>query len=467
MGQPRLAVIFLTCLFLPNAWAGQGVNPETTRLDLCLTVEEEDGSPSSAACGNLEVPNGTLTDDGDGNFSLTVVGTGRTLTGGIGIAAIGDLSADRTVTFDATEISSLTWGAGAFTTMTFDAGATDPVITSGSATLTITPGGSDLIVEDDLELQDATPHLRLTDTTTGATDFEVWADNDSFFLGDLENTRQFLYYVGNNNAVYIPSLVSCDTVDTGPEGKLRCGTDSGGGGGGNPGGSGSELQFRSDATTFGAVTSSSVSGAEVTFAGDVSIGGFAGAQLNISSTGGDQWGLHTENGPSGGSSWWGNATDSRHFWEADGAGRFYLPQNTGCTFLQTDSQGRVSCLSLDRTAGMFCGGVMSTSMACESARPRIPQTCTVQRVDVACPTVPTGAALIVDVNECTAPNTCTSIWDATQNNRVRCAATATSGSQTSFDDTTLATGNYLGIDVDQVGSTVAGSNVTVTITCRL
>lgn len=120
-----------------------------------------------------------------------------------------------------------------------------------------------------------------------------------------------------------------------------CAADSGGGS--NPAGSGSELQFRSDATTFGAVTSSSVSGAEVTFAGDVSIGGFAGAQLNIQSLNGDQWGLHTENGPSGGSSWWGNTTDARHFWQADGAGSFYLPQNTSCDILRTASDGKMSC----------------------------------------------------------------------------------------------------------------------------
>jgi len=245
-----------------------------------------------------------------------------------------------------------------------------------------------------------------------------------------------------------------------------CAADSGGGS--NPGGSGSELQFRSDATTFGAVTSSSVSGAEVTFAGDVTIGGFAGTQLNLTPTGGDAWGLHAESGPSGGTSWWGNATDSgRRFWQADGAGNFYLPQNTGCTFLQTSSgEGRVSCFSLDRTAGMFCGGTMSTAMPCESVRPRIPQSCTIQRVDLSCLTAPTGQALIVDVNECTVPGTCTSIWNATQANRVQCAAAASTGSQTSFDDTVLASGNYLSIDIDQVGSTVAGSNTTVTVTCR-
>src|SRR3990167_11222861 len=67
----------LWILLTPSlSYGGTGVNPETGRLDLCLTVEEEDGSPSSQGCGNLEVTNGTLTDDGDGNFSLLTGGGG-------------------------------------------------------------------------------------------------------------------------------------------------------------------------------------------------------------------------------------------------------------------------------------------------------------------------------------------------------------------------------------------------------
>ncbi len=64
----------------------------------------------------------------------------RTLTGGVGIAVIGDLSANRTITFDATEISSLTWGTGSFTTMTFNAGASDPVLTASSGVLNLSTG---------------------------------------------------------------------------------------------------------------------------------------------------------------------------------------------------------------------------------------------------------------------------------------------------------------------------------------
>jgi len=70
-------------------------------------------------------------------------------------------------------------------------------------------------------------------------------------------------------------------------------------------------------------------------------------------------------------------------------------------------------------------------------------------------TAPTGAALIFDINK-----NGTTIW-TTQNNRLQIAAGANTGTQTSFDVTSLAESDRLDIDVDQVGSTVAGADVTV------
>lgn len=71
-------------------------------------------------------------------------------------------------------------------------------------------------------------------------------------------------------------------------------------------------------------------------------------------------------------------------------------------------------------------------------------------------TGPTGADLIFDINK-----NGTSIWNSTQSNRVKIVAGGTSGSQTSFDTTTLAQDDILSIDVDQIGSTIAGSDVVV------
>lgn len=76
-------------------------------------------------------------------------------------------------------------------------------------------------------------------------------------------------------------------------------------------------------------------------------------------------------------------------------------------------------------------------------------------------TAPTDADLIVDINK-----NGTSIWASTQANRVKCADGATSGVQTSFDTVALVEGDLLTLDIDQVGSTVPGADLTVTLRCK-
>jgi hypothetical protein len=71
-------------------------------------------------------------------------------------------------------------------------------------------------------------------------------------------------------------------------------------------------------------------------------------------------------------------------------------------------------------------------------------------------TGPTGAALICDINL-----NGTSIWNSTQSNRIQIADGSQSGTQTSFDTTTVTEGDILTIDTDQIGSTIAGQDVTV------
>ena len=117
------------------------------------------------------------------------------------------------------------------------------------------------------------------------------------------------------------------------------------------------------------------------------------------------------------------------------------------------------------TTGIFCPGGLSTSENCEEFRGRIPVACTPQRVDLTVTTAPVGSALIVDVNECSAPTTCVTMF-ATQANRPQIAASALAGNSTTFNDTTVALGNYIGFDIDQAGSSTAGSNLTVTVVCR-
>jgi hypothetical protein len=74
-------------------------------------------------------------------------------------------------------------------------------------------------------------------------------------------------------------------------------------------------------------------------------------------------------------------------------------------------------------------------------------------------TAPTGANIVIDINL----NGVT-IW-STQANRLTILAGAQTGTQTVFDTTALADGGVLTLDVDTIGSTVSGSDLTVQIKC--
>lgn len=72
-------------------------------------------------------------------------------------------------------------------------------------------------------------------------------------------------------------------------------------------------------------------------------------------------------------------------------------------------------------------------------------------------TAPTGAAILVDVNK-----NGTSIY-GTQANRPSIAISGTSATVGAHTATTVTDGDYLTVDVDQIGSTVAGADLVVVI----
>lgn len=74
---------------------------------------------------------------------------------------------------------------------------------------------------------------------------------------------------------------------------------------------------------------------------------------------------------------------------------------------------------------------------------------------------PTGASIIVDLNK-----NGSSIWGSTPANRLSVAAGATAGTQSSFDTTSLSEGDELTPDLDQVGSSVAGADITISVRCK-
>jgi hypothetical protein len=81
---------------------------------------------------------------------------------------------------------------------------------------------------------------------------------------------------------------------------------------------------------------------------------------------------------------------------------------------------------------------------------------TTQRIDASCKTAPTGAALQYTVKSGGADVGTVSI-----------AATATTGTTTSLSIGTIRDNNTLTVDCDQVGSTIAGANVTITLECEV
>jgi hypothetical protein len=86
------------------------------------------------------------------------------------------------------------------------------------------------------------------------------------------------------------------------------------------------------------------------------------------------------------------------------------------------------------------------------------RTLTIASVRASVGTAPTGASLIVDINI-----NGTTIF-STQGNRPTITATNnTSGSVTNMNTTTITNGQFFAVDVDQIGSSVAGSDLTVQI----
>lgn len=82
-------------------------------------------------------------------------------------------------------------------------------------------------------------------------------------------------------------------------------------------------------------------------------------------------------------------------------------------------------------------------------------------------TAPTGAAVIVDVNraEAATPGTLVTLF-TTQTNRPTIAVDTLTSPETVPDVTFFAAGDHMTVDIDQVGSTVAGSDLSVLVRYR-
>jgi hypothetical protein len=95
------------------------------------------------------------------------------------------------------------------------------------------------------------------------------------------------------------------------------------------------------------------------------------------------------------------------------------------------------------------------------ARLYFPRACTIINVIASVGTAPTGASVIFDVNK-----NGTTIF-TTQGNRPTITASAFVDTSSVPDVTSIAAGDYLTVDLDQIGSTVAGADATVSIEVRV
>lgn len=87
-------------------------------------------------------------------------------------------------------------------------------------------------------------------------------------------------------------------------------------------------------------------------------------------------------------------------------------------------------------------------------------TLTIVSIRASVTTVPTGSTILVDVNK-----NGTTVF-TTQGNRPAIAISGNTDKKTNMDVTTVADGDYLTADIDQIGSTIAGSNLTVVVQLR-
>lgn len=88
-----------------------------------------------------------------------------------------------------------------------------------------------------------------------------------------------------------------------------------------------------------------------------------------------------------------------------------------------------------------------------------PVALTVSLVRLAVDTAPTGADLIIDIHK----NGVTIF--TTQTNRPKIIAGASSGISVAPNVTAIAAGDKITLEIDQVGSTIAGENLAVSIVC--
>ena len=119
----------------------------------------------------------------------------------------------------------------------------------------------------------------------------------------------------------------------------------------------------------------------------------------------------------------------------------------------------------DKTAGFFAGGNLSTTHVAEQSRVYIPFNMELRDVRLAVATTPVGANIIINVGQFGTPVAAMSAF-FTDALRPIIATGGSVGSAGTISNTVLFVGSWLGFSIDQVGTTVVGSDLTVTVIAR-
>ena len=150
------------------------------------------------------------------------------------------------------------------------------------------------------------------------------------------------------------------------------------------------------------------------------------------------------------------------------AGQMWLESDTGIVYIYYDSfwieftgakQGNPGATGAQGQSTIPYSRPGALYVSTGVQRFRFPFAATILGVSAAVNTAPTGAAIIMDVNK-----NGTTIF-TTQGNRPQIAASAyaTAAEVTNMDVVSFAAGDYCTLDLDQVGSTVAGSELVALI----
>lgn len=129
---------------------------------------------------------------------------------------------------------------------------------------------------------------------------------------------------------------------------------------------------------------------------------------------------------------------------------------TAGTYLKGTGTGTSAWANAGRAFGFFISGTPSVANDL-SWNPISPQAMTTVKTWAYCKTAPTGANLIISIYN---------ITQAAVVGTVTINAAAQTGNSTSYTTAAIAQGDVLRADVTQIGSTIAGADISVVLECN-